>query len=317
MPRVRRRARCSVVDRRAWLAGLASLALGCSRRGCAAGQVAGDVDTNQIRLHEVSFGPDRGGPQKAAVLVPAWASADARLPLLIALHGRGEANRGVDVGAWAWVRDYWLDRCAARLRNPPLRPDDLLGLATPTYLDRLNGSLGVGPWQGLVVACPHTPDILGGDDLDAAAGFADFLVDHLIPEVRTRFPVIATREATGIDGVSLGGRMALLASTERPEAFGVVGTLQAAFRIGEVAAVAARVEQAWREPVHPRWLRVLTSEEDPFRPTLEMLATALGGGNVNVRYEVVPGPHDYDFNRGPGGFDMLLWHDRALRGREA
>lgn len=167
------------------------------------------------------------------------------------------------------------------------------------------------------MACPHTPDILGGDDLDAAAPFADFLVDHLIPEVRNRFPVIATREATGIDGVSLGGRMALLAVTERPEAFGAVGTLQAAFRVGEVAAVAARVEQAWREPEHPRWLRVLTSEEDPFRPTLEMLATALGGENVNVRYEVVPGPHDYAFNRGPGGFDMLLWHDRALRGQEA
>jgi hypothetical protein len=29
---------------------------------------------------------------------------------------------------------------------------------------------------------------------------------------------------------------------------------------------------------------------------------------------VVPGPHDYPFNRGPGAIEMLLWHDRVLRG---
>ena len=29
---------------------------------------------------------------------------------------------------------------------------------------------------------------------------------------------------------------------------------------------------------------------------------------------VVPGPHDYPFNRGPGAIEMLLWHDRQLRG---
>ena len=26
------------------------------------------------------------------------------------------------------------------------------------------------------------------------------------------------------------------------------------------------------------------------------------------------GPHDYVFNQGPGGVEMLLFHDRALRG---
>jgi iron(III)-salmochelin esterase len=29
---------------------------------------------------------------------------------------------------------------------------------------------------------------------------------------------------------------------------------------------------------------------------------------------VIPGGHDYTFNRGPGGIEMLLWHDRVLRG---
>jgi iron(III)-salmochelin esterase len=29
---------------------------------------------------------------------------------------------------------------------------------------------------------------------------------------------------------------------------------------------------------------------------------------------LIPGPHGYGFNRGPGGFEMLLWHERAARG---
>jgi hypothetical protein len=32
---------------------------------------------------------------------------------------------------------------------------------------------------------------------------------------------------------------------------------------------------------------------------------------------MLTGPHDYVFNRGPGGIEMLLFHDRALRGEAA
>lgn len=302
--------------RRRFLVAAASAALGgCSKHGCTnASAELPEADTSQITLHELTFEKSRGGPQKAVVLVPRWGSPDTRFPLLVALHGRGEANRGLDVGAWGWVRDYGLDRTVARLRSPPLLHADLLGLATPDYLGELNDSLARAPFRGVVVACPHTPDILGTDDLDAAAPFASFVVDYLIPEVRRRFPVIAKREATGIDGVSLGGRMALLASIERPDGFGVVGTLQAAFRIGEVGAVAARAQQAFGEGPSPRLVRLLTSTDDPFRSTLHKLAVAMGGAGLPVRYDVVPGPHDYDFNRGPGGYDMLCWHDRTLRG---
>lgn len=305
-------------DRRRWLLGVASAAVvGCSKHGCsrAAPEDLPKVDTSEVELHELDFDRNRGGPQKASVLVPRWGPPGTKYPLLIALHGRGEANRGLEVGAWGWIRDYWLDRTAIRLRHPPLNHQDLLGLSNTRYLDRLNKRIQTPPFEGLVVVCPHTPDILATDDLDAAAPFAAFLVEHLLEEVRRRFPVIPTREATGIDGVSLGGRMALLAATEQPAAFGVVGTLQAAFRVGEVGAVASRVADAWGSDPHPGALRILTSDDDPFRPTLHKLTVALGGSGIPVRYDVVPGPHDYDFNRGPGGFDMLSWHDGALRGR--
>ena len=29
---------------------------------------------------------------------------------------------------------------------------------------------------------------------------------------------------------------------------------------------------------------------------------------------VIPGTHGYEFNRGPGGIEMLLWHERVQRG---
>ncbi|MCL2822598.1 MAG: alpha/beta hydrolase-fold protein [Polyangiaceae bacterium] len=311
------------VDRRvgrrtciAGLLGLATLPFGCSRRGCNsdAGSDTHSIDTSQIVLHQQIFDQNQGGPQKAVVMVPAWASAENRLPLLIALHGRGESNRGLDVGAWAWVRDYWLNRTAARLRVPPLTREDLLGIGPDSYLGQLNESLTVHPWQGLIVVCPHTTDILSDRNLDAAAPYADFLVDHLIPKIRADFPVISTREATGIDGVSLGGRMALLSAVNRPEAFGAVGTLQAAFRAEEVQEVASQVKKAWQQPVHPSALRVLTSHDDYFLPTLDKLAKALADEPVNAQFRLIPGRHDYEFNRGPGGYEMLVWHDRVLRG---
>ena len=50
----------------------------------------------------------------------------------------------------------------------------------------------------------------------------------------------------------------------------------------------------------------------------------LGGDEAALRARGVAhdvrelaGPHDYVFNRGPGGVEMLLFHDRALRGMPA
>ena len=306
--------------RRWWLLGAASLALtACSKHGCNHSTSGGpaQVDTSEVQLHEVTFDASHGGPQKAAVMVPRWGPAGTRYPLLIALHGRGEANRGLDVGAWGWIRDYWLDRTFVRLRHPPLRSDDLLDIATPTYLAKLNQRLARRPFRGLVVVCPHTPDILATRDLDAAASFASFLTRHLIEEVRHRFPVIPEAHATGIDGVSLGGRMALLVAAEQPSAFGVVGSLQAAIHKHEVREVAARLTRAWKRNDAPRRVRLLTSEGDFFRSALRTLAETLEPTGMPICYDEVPGSHDYEFNRGPGGYEMLSWHDAVLRGPEA
>src|SRR5690606_15994136 len=140
----------------------------------------------------------------------------------------------------------------------------------------------------------------------------DWLAGPLLEAVRERFPGAArTREGTGIDGVSMGGRVALEAGFAHPEAFGSVGAIQPAIR-GMEEALAERAARA----SSPQRLHLLSSDEDPFLGATRELASALTDRRVAHTLSVVPGPHDYAFNRGPAGLEMLLFHDRALA-REA
>jgi len=288
---------------------------GCGPRGCRADAPPVDSDASGlIDIHEIDFEPGPVGPQKAVIIVPRWGGPDEKYPLLIALHGRGESNHGLGIGAWGWVKDYWLDRAILRARRPPLDRAALLGHTDDAQLGRLNGTLATKPLRGLVIACPYTTDILGSSSLDAAEPFAAFLEQQLLPKVRASFPVRPERSSTGIDGVSLGGRMSLLAGFARPKVFGAIGTLQAAVRAAEPMAFAERARRALDQAGKPWPIRLLTSDGDPFRPALAQLADELRAREVEASYEVVAGPHDYAFNRGPGAYEMLLWHDRVLRG---
>jgi hypothetical protein len=63
-------------------------------------------------------------------------------------------------------------------------------------------------------------------------------------------------------------------------------------------------------------LRLLTSVGDFYRGVTKQLHDALSRQGVPHDDALVAGPHDYVFNRGPGAIEMLLWHDRVLRGEE-
>jgi iron(III)-salmochelin esterase len=266
-----------------------------------------------LSIRSIAFGPSQGGPQQAVLVTPAWGSPGDRYPLLIALGGLGETRRGINAGAWGWVKDYWLDRAMKRLRAPPLVSADFQEFVTPERLAAINASLIARPFRGLVVACPFTPDLITPKSLDNAGPFARFLADHLLSRVRAETPALADRAATGVDGVSLGGRLSLLAMLERPEAFGVVGSMQGAFEDDEIDELAARI--AKRKPAGSR-LRVLTSESDFYKDALQRLHAVLEQAHVAHDYLLLPGTHEYRFNRGPGSLEMLLFHDRALRGEE-
>jgi hypothetical protein len=256
---------------------------------------------------------DRG--QVVVLIAPSrTASAAARFPLVIALHGRGESLKGPSRGPWGWPRDYALTRAASRIVAPPLTKADYEGLVTPERLARVNARLAERPFGGLVVVCPFVPDFDWSRPPSAMVdAYGRFVVDELVPKARRELPVLASPSATGIDGVSLGGALALRVGLRHPKRFGAVGSLQCAVNPGDVDELVALAQAARRQ--NPRLaLRIATSDEDAFVHTNHALAAALEAAGVRRDFEEHLGPHDYVWNRGPGSYELLLFHDRALGG---
>ncbi len=254
------------------------------------------------------------GTMRVVVSIPEREAA-ARLPVLVALHGRGEALKGPEAGARGWIDDYWLPTTIQRLHRPPLTLEDFRGFADDARLLRLNDSLKRQPYQGLIVVCPYTPDVLPADEpIDEALPLARFVVDTVLPRAYRETPAIGSSESTGIDGVSLGGRAALGIGLLRPKAFAVVAALQAAIRSDNSQDILRRAREA-KQQKPDLFVRLLTSSDDYFIKANQALARSLAGAGIHTELVTIPGPHDYVFNRGPGGYEMLMFHDRVLRGQ--
>jgi hypothetical protein len=247
------------------------------------------------------------------VIVPTWGGPDARFPVVVALHGRGEAVKAPVEGSLGWPRDYALVRAIDRVRAPPLRDGDYEGLSEPARMAEANASLARRPFGGLVVVCPWLADLHPASTADVTA-YARFILDVLLPRVRRETPALAAPEATGIDGVSLGGVIALRIGLTTPEAFGAVGGIQPAFGDGQSGDWTALAQEARARRPEQR-LRLLTSHDDYFHDVVVGVDRAWNAAGITHEFADVVGPHDYVFNRGPGSFELLLWNDRALRDR--
>jgi iron(III)-salmochelin esterase len=292
------------------LGGLAALA--CSRAERRADGATTTVPS-RVRLLEWDLGTFSWGRGRATVVVPAWEEAGARrFPLLVALHGRGESLKTPEEGAFGWPRDYAMLHAYDRLLSPPLNEADYEGIVDVSRMATQNASLARQPFGGLVVACPWVPDVRPAATGDIAE-YTRFLLDVLIPRVRKQTAALDAPEATGIDGVSLGGAIALRIGLSRPDAFGAVGGIQPAISEGQNADWTMLAQRA-RAQRPTLLLRLLTSREDTFRSAVSGLSRAWQAAGVVHDFVEVPGPHDYIFNRGPGSIELLLWHDRALRG---
>jgi iron(III)-salmochelin esterase len=293
--------------------GLAT-AFACSRtEGLAGGGPPPLPASPNVKLLQWDLGAQPWGPGRAVVVVPAWGAPDERFPVVLALHGRGEAVKSPAEGALGWPRDYALVRAVDRLRAPPLRETDYEGLAEPAHMAEVNASLAKRPFGGLVVVCPWLPDVRQASTADVTP-FARYLLDVLLPRVRRETPAIVASEATGIDGVSLGGVIALRIGLTYPEAFGAVGGIQPAFGDGQNADWTALALEAHTKRPGQR-LRLLTSHDDYFHDVVAGVDHAWTAAGIAHDYGDVVGPHDYVFNRGPGSLELLLWNDRALRDR--
>jgi enterochelin esterase-like enzyme len=257
----------------------------------------------------LSFDDGPFGPDPVVVRVPPVSSATQRFPVLVAFHGRGEALKAPLRGARGWLDDYGLGNAEERLRHPPLTRRDFLGMVTDERLRQLNAEVSARPYDGLVIVCPYLPDVLhGAAAFRQAAPLAEFIVERVLPRVRRETPA---SDVVGIDGVSLGGRAALLVGLTRPKAFAAIGALQPALDTEEIGRFVDLARRATRENPRLR-LRLLTSDEDYFRLPVHALADAWKRAGVRATLDDVVGTHSYEFNRGPGGFEMLLYHRTAL-----
>lgn len=249
-----------------------------------------------------------------AVVVLPERKPDERFPVLVTFHGTGEARKGPEKGARGWLDDYGMYRALERLHHPPLTADDLQGFADPERLAKLNAALAAEPYRGLVIVNSYTPDMLRGDEpFSKVPPLARFVVEELLPRAARETPAIGTPQTTGIEGISLGGRAALAIGLRNPEAFAAVGGLQPAFDLDNAGPVATRAAQAHQK--NPALsFHLLTSDGDYFLASTKGISAAMKSAGVPHSLVVVPGPHDYPFNRGPAVYEMLLHHDRVLRG---
>lgn len=275
----------------------------------ATAEIADAAARGETRLLTWHF--DERGPNGEAVIVVPSSNGEERYPVLIALHGRGEAVKAPTEGAMGWPRDYALTRAYARLSAPPLSEADLEGFVEPERLAAINRQLGERPFGGLVVVCPYMPDLNPRSTSDVA-DYGKYLLNVVLPRVRKETPALATSEATGIDGVSLGGIVGLRVGFANTDAFGAIGALQPAISEDQTTewTELARAARAKRPSLK---LRLTTSKDDYFHRAIALVHEAWRAAGIAHDYADLPGPHDYPFNRGPGSIEMLLWHDRALR----
>ena len=245
--------------------------------------------------------------------VPPRSYAGQRFPVLIALHGMGEARKGARRGSLAWFKDYQLAKAIKGLRTPPLGVEDFGGMVDRDRLMVLNKQLAENPYRGLIVVCPYTPlRFAGGRAYASAHAFSSFLMETLLPRIQKETPASSAPESVGIDGVSLGGRAALLTGFASPKSFGAIASLQAAFDAREIPRLVRLAKKA--QEVSPRTkLRFLTSRRDVFLKFHQLFSKSLKEARVSHQLRVVAGTHSYAFNRGPGAIEMLVFHDRVLR----
>jgi len=306
------------IDRRSFLAGGAALALtACSKR--APSGTASSARPAARRPHGTwkmeSFPASADIPRgERAMLLDPWPKQGLprpeHRPLLVALHGRGESgpgdsDAGLEVGATAWPETYDLEEMNSRLFEPPLVKADLHGMTNIDRLEKLNASLEKKPYKGLGVACPFTPLVRSPME----DGFGHWVAVDLVRRLRDLTESRIGREGVGIDGVSMGGRLALFIGLMHPEVFGVVSALQPALQKGdaEQLSLLAKAARA-RGNVN---LRLVTSDDDCFLGVVEEASERLRLDGVHHELLVIPGSHGYEFNRGPGGAEMLLWHERV------
>lgn len=300
---------------RPWVAALAMLAsVACVVASLRAPSVRAQLPSYMLHQYRVDVVGPTGAHEPVMVMYPRMPNRAPhpnghRWPVVVALHGLGEAQRGVDRGAMGWSVDYALPRAYEAMLYGRLGSPEFGGFVRREHLARVNAWLRTRAFEGVAVVMPYTPAILQPDQAAERVRYSAWLAGPLLEQVRAAYPGFSRdKEGTGIDGISLGGRLSLEAGFRHPEAFGGVGGMQPAVR-GDAEFLTGLVHRDAGQRI-----RLLSSDGDNFLVATRELATALRGRSIPHDLLVVPGPHDYPFNRGPASIELLRFAQMALHG---
>ncbi|GAB4205295.1 MAG: hypothetical protein OHK0013_21030 [Sandaracinaceae bacterium] len=251
-----------------------------------------------------------GRAEPLHVLLPDGPRAPGSVGVVIALHGRGEALRGPTRGALGWLDDYALERAFAAFARGRVSAAEANGMASDAQLRAMTRLLRDHPFRDLAVVMPYTPDLSAEEPgSPALAAYGAWLAQVALPELRRALPALTADPArTGIDGVSLGGMIAIDIGLRSPDVVGRVGGIQPAVR-GRVEAYGPLATPA------TRCLRLSSSAQDPFLRATRALSAAWRARDVPHELVIYEGPHGYEFNRGPGSLELLRFHHACFSRR--
>lgn len=260
-----------------------------------------------VEEYQVKKAPAPLGP---VVVLRPRAPRKKKLPLVIALHGRGETAKPPKQGAFGWPTDYglrsWLEASSAA----PVSPDLLSGLGDPRVLAKANARWRDRGGPDLCFVCPYYTDVEVHRP-DDARPLMEYLAERVVPWARATLPVETSADRTGIDGVSLGGYLALRTACAYPKTFRSAGGIQPAMNRADAPVWRRRLERAFAENPHLE-LRLLTSDGDFFQDGVDALHKALVADRRKHRYARVHGPHDYLFNRTYGSLALIDFHEEVF-----
>lgn len=256
-------------------------------------------------------GPD-GEQQTVALIFPrrvdrAMAPPEGRYALIVALHDLRGVERGPQRAAMVFSVNFTVPLTFGAFERGRLTRRDFSGFVTDSHLELVNAELATGGFEPPVIVSPYVPDLSSASPKEFDR-YAEWITSTLLPNVREAYPGVSQeRSGTGIDGIEMGGRVALEVGLRAKDAFASVGAIQPLLDSRAAADLAARVD-----PKTPQYIRLMTSEEDPGRGDVLELSRALRSREIPHDLLDTPGTRDIEYGRGPGSIELLRFHTRVL-----
>ena len=195
------------------------------------------------------------GQATVAVLLPAdYDSTTLRYPVLYLLHG-GTQNHT------AFPARSWFTRDAADRR--------------------------------MIVVMPHLQPFLFSARGSEPAPVEDFLGRELPAYVDSHYRTVNDRRARAIAGISMGGYGATLLGVKRPDVFGAVGAISAAFSTGSRPRDLETHVSALTPDIAP-YFYIACGVVDSVITASRSLSTQLIGRGIRSELKEVPGGHGWE-----------------------